>query len=50
MTGGVTVHTIYWTGGTNPFQGSPPGAPHNYIGMIEQYLTDVAAASRGTSG
>jgi hypothetical protein len=50
MTGGVTVHTIYWTGGTNPFQGRPPGAPHNYIGMIEQYLTDVAAASRGTSG
>jgi hypothetical protein len=50
MTGGVTVHTIYWTGGTNPFQGQPPGAPHDYIGMIEQYLTDVAAASTGTSG
>jgi hypothetical protein len=50
MTGGVTVHTIYWTGGTNPFQGRPPGAPHDYIGMIEQYLTDVAAASTGTSG
>jgi hypothetical protein len=45
MTGGVTVHTIFWTGGTNPFQGRPPGAPHDYIGMIEQYLTDVAAAS-----
>ena len=50
MTGGVTVHTIYWTGGTNPFQGQPPGAPHDYIGMIEQYLTDVSAASTGTSG
>jgi hypothetical protein len=21
MTGGVTVHTIFWSGGTNPFQG-----------------------------
>ena len=50
MTGGVTVHTIFWTGGTNPFQGKPPGAPHNYIGMLQQYLTDVAAASTGTSG
>src|SRR6516225_2885853 len=50
MTGGVTVHTIFWTGGTNPFQGRPPGAPHDYIGMIQQYLTDVAAASTGTSG
>jgi hypothetical protein len=22
MTGGVTVHTLFWTGGTNPFQGN----------------------------
>lgn len=50
MTGGVTIHTIFWTGGTNPFQGRPHGAPHDYIGMIEQYLTDVAVASTGTSG
>ena len=50
MTGGITVHTIFWTGGKDPFQGKPPGAPHNYIGMLEQYLTDVAAASTGTSG
>ena len=50
MTGGVTVHTIYWTGGTNPFQGRPPGAPHDYIGMIEQYLTDVAARQHGNVG
>ena len=50
MTGGVTTHTIFWTGGTNPFQGRPPGAPHDYIGMIEQYLTDVSDASTGTSG
>src|SRR4029077_6332931 len=28
----------------------PAGAPHDYIGMIQQYLTDVAAASTGTSG
>jgi hypothetical protein len=50
MTGGVTVHTIFWTGGTNPFSGKPPGAPHDYIGMIQQYLTDVSDASTGTSG
>ena len=50
MTGGVTVHTIFWTGGTNQFQGQPPGAPHDYIGMIQQYLTDVSDASTGTSG
>jgi hypothetical protein len=50
MTGGVTVHTIFWSGGTNPFQGQPAGAPHDYIGMVQQYLTDVAAASTGTSG
>ena len=50
MTGGITVHTIFWTGGTNAFQGRPPGVPADYIGMIQQYLTDVAAASRGTSG
>jgi len=50
MTGGITVHTIFWTGGTNAFQGRPPGAPADYIGMIQQYLTDVAAASTGTSG
>jgi hypothetical protein len=50
MTGGVTIHAIFWSGGTNPFQGRPPGAPHNYIGMVNQYLTDVADASTGTSG
>ncbi len=50
MTGGVTIHAIFWGGGANPFQGRPPGAPHNYIGMINQYLTDVADASTGTSG
>jgi hypothetical protein len=50
MTGGVTIHTIFWTGGTHPFQGKPPGAPHNYIGMIKQYLLDVAHDSTGTSG
>jgi hypothetical protein len=50
MTGGITVHTIFWTGGTNPFQGRPSGAPHDYIGMIQQYLTDVSDSSTGTSG
>src|SRR5215469_15624117 len=50
MTGGITIHAIFWSGGTNPFQGKPRGAPHDYIGMVQQYLTDVAAASTGTSG
>ncbi|HWF79241.1 MAG TPA: hypothetical protein VN695_01580 [Streptosporangiaceae bacterium] len=50
MTGGLTMHAIFWTGGTKPFQGRPNGAPHDYIGMIEQYLTDIADASTGTSG
>jgi hypothetical protein len=49
MAGGVTVHTIFWTGGTNPFQGQPAGAPTNYEGMVEQFFTDVAHDSGGTS-
>src|SRR5215469_319240 len=43
MTGGVTITAIFWTGGTHPFQGRPCGAPADYIGMIKQYLCDVAA-------
>ena len=49
MAGGVTVHTIFWTGGTNPFQGQPAGAPANYEGMVEQFFTDVAHDSGSTS-
>ena len=50
MTGGVTVHTIFWTGGTNPFQGSPGSGIPTYEGMVQQFFTDVAAAHTGSSG
>ncbi len=50
MTGGITVHTIFWTGGTRPFKPQPKGAPHDYVGMIEQYFADAADASTGTKG
>jgi hypothetical protein len=57
MTGGVTVHTIFWcpgggadcAGSSNPFQGQPSGAPADYIGMIQQFFTDVAAVSGATT-
>src|SRR5947207_6729818 len=49
MTGGITVHTIFWTGGTDPFQGQPAGAPHDYIGMVQQFFTDAATDSGGTA-
>jgi hypothetical protein len=45
MNQGVTVHTIFWAPSGYAFQGSPgPGVP-TYEGMIEQFFTDVAAAS-----
>lgn len=50
MAGGVTVHTIFWTGGTNPFPGSPQAGAPTYQGMIQQFFTDLAADSSGTSG
>jgi hypothetical protein len=49
MAGGVTIHTIFWTGGTHPFQGQPTGAPHDYIGMVQQFITDAAHDSGGTA-
>jgi hypothetical protein len=50
MSGGVTVHTIFWDGGTQTFPGSPqPGAP-SYEGLIEKFFSDVAAASTGAAG
>ncbi|MBV8219760.1 MAG: hypothetical protein JO325_14955 [Solirubrobacterales bacterium] len=49
MAGGLTVHTIFWSGGTHPFQGQPAGAPANYEGMIEQFFTDVAHDSGSTA-
>ncbi len=50
MSGGITVHTIFWTGGTNQFEGRPNGAAHDYTGMIQHFYSDVAHDSTGTSG
>jgi hypothetical protein len=51
MTGGVTLHAIFWDGnGAQPFEGSPGSGIRDYEGMIEQFFTDVAAGSTGTSG
>ena len=49
MAGGITVHAIYWSGGTNPFQGQPSGAPANYTGMLDRFFTDVAHDSGRTT-
>jgi hypothetical protein len=49
MAGGVTVHTIFWTGGTNAFQGSPGAGIPTYEGMVKRFFTDSAAASGTTS-
>jgi hypothetical protein len=49
MPGGITMHLIFWTGGTNPFQGQPPSAPADYVGMMERLYTDVAHDSLGTA-
>jgi hypothetical protein len=51
MTGGVTLHAIFWDGnGAEPFEGSPGSGIPDYKGMIERFFTDVAAGSTGTSG
>jgi hypothetical protein len=50
MTGGVTVHTIFWAPSGYAFQGSPDGVAPTYEGMIEQFFSDVSAGSTGTSG
>ncbi|MBV8999560.1 MAG: hypothetical protein JO304_10890 [Solirubrobacterales bacterium] len=49
MTGGVTVHAIFWAPAGFAFQGAPPGSK-SYEALIEQYYTDVQAANTGTSG
>ena len=45
MNHGVTVHLIFWAPAGYAFEGSPGGDVPDYIGMIEQYYTDVAADS-----
>src|ERR1700686_2982251 len=37
MTGGVTVHTIFWAPSGFSFQGSPGGVIPTYKGMIQQF-------------
>ncbi len=49
MSGGVRVHTIFWNAPGHPFQGSPGGGTPTYTGLIQQFFSDVAAAT-GSSG
>ena len=49
MTGGVTVHTIFWAPSGYAFEGAPTSSL-SYEGLLEQYYTDVAHDSTGTSG
>ena len=51
MVGGVTVHTIFWTGGTHPFNPSPDTADSvpDYVGMLQQFFGDLHAAGTGTA-
>lgn len=49
MVGGVTVHTIFWTGGTHPFNPAPGNGAPSYEGMLQQFFADLNAAGTGTS-
>jgi hypothetical protein len=50
MTGGVTVHTIFWGPANHPFDSTAPPGSKAYVPLIQQYLTDVAASNTGTAG
>lgn len=50
MTGGVTVHTIFWGPANHPFDSSAPPGSKAYVPLIQQYMTDAAASSTGTAG
>jgi hypothetical protein len=51
MSGGVTIHTIFWNGGNaGAFPGSPRAGVADYQQAIETFFTDVSGASTGTSG
>ncbi len=45
----VTIHTVWWAPAGHAFDGSPGFFVPGYEAMIEQFFTDVAAAS-GTPG
>lgn len=49
MTGGITVHTIFWAPSGYSFQGSPGTGIPSYVGMIQQFYSDVAADSGKTT-
>ncbi len=49
MTGGITVHTIFWAPSGFSFQGSPGAGIPSYTGMVQQFYTDVAADSGKTT-
>jgi hypothetical protein len=49
MSGGVTIHTIFWAPSGFAFQGSPGAGIPTYEGLIQQFFTDVAADT-GASG
>ena len=48
MTGGVTVHTIFWAPPGYKFDGSPGGGTLGYEAMIQRFLTDTAHDSGST--
>jgi hypothetical protein len=50
MAGGVTVHTVFWAPSGYSFQGSPGGAVPTYVGLIQQFFTDVAHDSGAAGG
>jgi hypothetical protein len=50
MTGGVTVHTVFWGPANHPFTTAAPPGAKAYVPLIEQFFSDVSAASTGTSG
>jgi hypothetical protein len=45
MTGGVTVHTVFWAPAGSAFQRSPGASIPTYKGLVQQFFTDAAAAS-----
>jgi hypothetical protein len=50
MTGGVTVHTIFWGPAGHSFSTAVPAGSKAYIPLIQQFVTDLAASSTGTAG
>jgi hypothetical protein len=45
----VTIHTIFWTPAGYSFDAPPSGSTLSYVAMLQQFFTDVAAASGSTS-